>query len=391
MSDLYQQAQGLFAYTQALRRDFHRNPEMGFREIRTAGIVARELNQLGLEVTTGIAETGVVALLEGAQPGPVVLARFDMDALPIQEETGAAYASTNAGVMHACGHDGHVAVGLTVARMLHDLREQMHGTVKFIFQPAEEGMGGAERMLEAGVLESPRVDHTLALHLWNDRPVGWVGVTDGPLMAGADVFDLRIEGRGGHGALPQETADPIVAAAQVVMALQSIVARNISPLDTAVVTVGRLRAGDAFNVIPQYAELAGTFRTYKPEVRQRLIERFEQLVVGISEGMGCKAAIKIERLTPAVINDAEIARRVRSAVEAIPELRVETGYQTMVSEDMAFLMEKAPGCYIMVGSANAEKGLNFGHHHPRFDFDEAVLPNAAAVMTASILELLGAK
>ena len=391
MSDLYQQAQGLFAYTQALRRDFHRNPEMGFREVRTAGIVARELNQLGLEVTTGIAETGVVALLEGAQPGPVVLARFDMDALPIQEETGAAYASTNAGVMHACGHDGHVAVGLTVARMLHDLREQMHGTVKFIFQPAEEGMGGAERMLEAGVLESPRVDHTLALHLWNDRPVGWVGVTDGPLMAGADVFDLRIEGRGGHGALPQETADPIVAAAQVVMALQSIVARNISPLDTAVVTVGRLRAGDAFNVIPQYAELAGTFRTYKPEVRQRLIERFEQLVVGISEGMGCKAAIKIERLTPAVINDAEIARRVRSAVEAIPELRVETGYQTMVSEDMAFLMEKAPGCYIMVGSANAEKGLNFGHHHPRFDFDEAVLPNAAAVMTASILELLGAK
>lgn len=389
MSELYQQAQDLFSYTQTLRRDFHRNPELGFHEIRTAGIVARELNQFGLEVMTGIAETGVVALLEGAQPGPVVLARFDMDALPINEETGAEYASGNAGVMHACGHDGHVSVGLTVARMLSKQREQLKGTIKFIFQPAEEGMGGAERMLEAGILENPQVDHTLALHLWNDRPVGWVGVTTGPLMAGGDIFHVRIEGKGGHGALPQETADPIVAAAQVITALQSIVARNISPLDTAVVTVGSLRAGDAFNVIPQHAELTGTFRTYRSEVRQKLIERFESLVNHVCVGMDCKAAINIQRLTPAVINDAEIARRVRTAVERIPELRVEAGYQTMVSEDMAFIMERVPGCYIMVGSANAEKGLNFGHHHPRFDFDEAALPNAAAVMAASILELLG--
>src|SRR5512146_848727 len=177
MNDITTDAAQLFEYTRSLRRDFHRNPELGFREVRTAGIVARELSQLGLEVTTGIAETGVVALLEGARPGPVVLLRFDMDALPIQEQTGAEYASQKAGVMHACGHDGHVSIGLSVARMLHQRREQIRGTVKFVFQPAEEGMGGAERMIEAGVLENPRVDTTLSMHLWNEYPVGWVGGT----------------------------------------------------------------------------------------------------------------------------------------------------------------------------------------------------------------------
>ncbi len=391
MNDISAEAAQLFEYTQKLRRDFHRHPELGYREFRTAGIVARELGQLGLEVTTGIAETGVAALLEGSQAGPVVLARFDMDALPIAEQTGAEYASESEGVMHACGHDGHVSVGLSVARMLHKHREQIHGTVKFVFQPAEEGLGGAERMLQAGILHNPAVDFTLAMHLWNDRPVGWVGITDGPLMAGGDIFSVRIEGKGGHGALPHEAADPVVAAAQIVSGLQTIVSRNISPLDTAVVSVCSLQAGHAFNVIPQVAEFSGTLRTFEPSVRQKVVERFEKIITGMAEALGCTARVKVDRLTPAVVNDVSIAQIVREAVRALPGQRLETGYRTIVSEDMAYMMEQAPGCYIMVGSANPEKGLDYGHHHPKFDFDEAALPNAVAVMSAAILALLARK
>ena len=388
MNDVFDQANELFEYTRELRRDLHQHPELGYHEVRTAGIVARELGQLGLEVTTGVAETGVVALLEGSQPGPVALLRFDMDALPIQEETGAEFSSLNPGVMHACGHDGHVAIGLTVARILHERREQIKGAVKLVFQPAEEGLGGAERMMEAGVLNLPQVDYTLALHVWNERPVGWVGVTTGPLMAGADIFDVRIDGKGGHGALPQESVDPVVAAAQIISGLQTIVSRNISPLDTAVVSVCRLRAGEAFNVIPQFVEFGGTLRTFEPAVREKVVERFSSLISAMAESFGCKAVVNVQRLTPAVRNDPAVTARVMQAVQGIPGLQVQSGYRTMVSEDMAYLMEKIPGCYIMVGSANAEKGLNFGHHHPRFNFDETVLPNAVAVMVSAALELL---
>lgn len=388
MENIYQQALSLFEYTRLLRRDLHRHPELGFHEFRTAGIIARELGQLGLEVTTGVAETGVVALLEGAHPGPVALLRFDMDALPIREETGKPYASETPGVMHACGHDGHVSIGLTVAKLLLERRDQIHGTVKLVFQPAEEGLGGAERMLEEGVLETPKVDFTLALHVWNERPVGWVGITAGPQLAGADLFEVRIMGKGGHGAIPQETVDPIVAAAQIISGLQTIVARNISPLEPAVISVCQIHAGEAFNVIPQMAQFKGTFRTFSPEVRQKLIDRFNSVVNGTAEALDCKATIEIQRLTPATINDPAIAKKVREAVSQIPGLSVDNGYQSMVSEDMAFMMERVPGVYMMVGSANSVEGLDYGHHHPKFDFDEAVLPNAVAVMVTAALELL---
>lgn len=335
-----------------------------------------------------MAQTGVVALLEGLHPGPVVLVRFDMDALPIQEETGADYSSQTQGVMHACGHDGHVATGLTVAHMLAERKEQLHGTVKFIFQPAEEGLGGAQGMLEAGVLENPHVDTALALHLWNERPVGWVGITPGPLMAGSDIFEIRLEGKGGHGALPHEAVDPLVAAAQVVVGLQTIVSRNVSPLDTAVVSACRFNSGSAFNIIPNYAEIAGTFRMYQPEVRQKIIARFEELVQGTANAYGCSVHWKIERLTPSVVNDSSIAEKIHAEVEKLPGLEIDTDFKTMVSEDMAYLMERVPGCYMMIGSANTSKGLDYGHHHPRFDFDEAALPNAAAVMTSAVVALL---
>ena len=390
MTDFLSEAQSLFEYTQSLRRDFHMHPELGFKEVRTAGIVARELTSLGLEVHTGIAETGIVALLEGARPGPVILARFDMDALPILEETGAAYASQNPGVMHACGHDGHTAIGLTVARMLHAHRQELAGTVKFIFQPAEEGLGGAEGMIAAGVLENPKPDLALALHLWNEKPLGWLGIACGPAMAGAELFKIKVRGKGGHGAVPHLAADPVLAAAQIVAALQSIVARNVPPLQAAVVSVCTIHGGEAFNVIPQAVELAGTIRTFEPQVREKVLERFEVIVYGLAETMGCRAEVNLQRLGPAVINQPESAARIAAvARQVFPEATIDSGdYVTMGSEDFAFIMEKAPGCFFFIGSANKEKGLDAGHHHPRFDFDEGALPRGAALMASAVAEFL---
>ena len=390
MPDFLSEAQALFEYTQSMRRDFHAHPELGFHEVRTAGIVAKELTALGLEVHTGVGGTGVLALLEGAKPGPVVLVRADMDALPIREETGAPYASQNPGVMHACGHDGHTAVLLTVAKMLNAHRSQLSGTVKFMFQPAEEGMGGAEKMIEDGVLENPKVDVALALHVWNEKPVGWVGIAGGPAMAGAEIFKIKVRGKGGHGAVPHLAVDPILAAAQVVSALQGIVARNIAPLQTAVVSVCTIHGGETFNVIPPAVEMTGTIRTFEPAVRTRVLERFEKTVHSIAEGMGCQAEIELQILTPATINQPETAARVQAVARRLfPEADVDTAnYITMGSEDFAFVLEKVPGCFFFIGSANPEKGLDAGHHHPRFDIDEAALPRGAALMAATITDLL---
>jgi amidohydrolase len=391
MLDYYQEAQSLFEYTRDLRRDFHRHPELGYQEVRTAGIVARELQSLGLEVSTGIAETGVVALLEGARPGPVVLLRFDMDALPIVEETGAVYASENPGVMHACGHDGHTSIGLTVARLLHAHSQELAGTVKFVFQPAEEGLRGAELMVEQGVLQNPRPDISLAMHLWNDKPMGWLGIADGAVMAAAEMFKIRITGKGGHGAAPHLAIDPVLAAAHIITALQSIPARNVAPLQAAVISVTTLRAGEAFNIIPQYAELTGTIRTFEPEVRQLVLERFHQVIKGVAEALGCKADIECEGITPAVINREPIARRVRAVAEhLLPDSPVTSHFATMGSEDMAFMMQDIPGCFIFVGSANSDKGLDAPHHHPRFDIDEEALPMGAALMAATAADFLNA-
>jgi amidohydrolase len=390
MPDFLAEAQALFEYTQSMRRDFHTHPELGFHEVRTAGIVAKELTALGLEVHAGVGGTGVVALLEGAKPGPVVLVRADMDALPIHEETGAPYASQNPGVMHACGHDGHTAVLLTVARMLNAHRMQLTGTVKFMFQPAEEGMGGAEKMIADGVLENPKVDIAFALHIWNEKPLGWIGIASGPAMAGAEIFTIKVHGKGGHGAVPHLAVDPILAAAQVVSALQGIVARNIAPLQTAVVSVCTIHGGETFNVIPPSVEMTGTIRTFEPAVRTRVLERFEKTVHSIADGMGCKAEIDLQILTPATINQPEAAARVQAVARRLfPEAQVDTAnYITMGSEDFAYVLEKVPGCFFFIGSANPEKGLDAGHHHPRFDFDEAALPRGAALMAATLADIL---
>jgi amidohydrolase len=395
MTDFLTQAKELFSYTQSLRRDFHMHPELGFREFRTGGIVAKELESLGMEVTKGVGKTGVVGLLEGTKPGPILLLRFDMDALPILEETGAEYASQNPGVMHACGHDGHTAIGLTVAKMLHAQRDQLAGTIKFCFQPSEEGnngeeVGGAEMMMRDGVLDGPKVDMSLSLHLWNEKPLGWLGVSNGPVMAGADIFHVRIIGRGGHGAIPDAAVDPIVAAAQIVNALQTIVSRNVAPLDTAVVSVTNIHGGTAFNVIPPEVKLEGTIRTFDSKVRQRVVQRFEQIARGVGEGMGCQVEVDIKRITPALVNNETITSRVQKTAERLlSETNLDSDYQTMTAEDMAFMQQKVPGCYFLVGSNDKARQLDYGHHHPKFDFNEEALIHASALMAAAALDILG--
>jgi amidohydrolase len=389
MIDWLQNAHVLFPFSQAVRRDLHQHPELGYKEIRTAGIIARELRELGMEVTTGVAETGVIGLLEGAKPGPVVLVRFDMDALPVLEQTGAEYASCTSGAMHACGHDGHVAVGLTAARLLSAQRDHLNGTIKFVFQPAEEGLGGAERMVAEGVLVNPRVDACLALHIWNEMPLGWFGIPAGPLMASADIFHIRLEGKGGHGALPHTTVDPVAAAAQMINALQTIVSRNVSPLQSAVISVTQVHAGETFNVIPQYAEMSGTVRAFEPVVRALVLERLDQVVKGMAQVMNCNVTLELSALTPPVINTPAVAAKVAMVAQKLhPNALIDREYRTMVSEDMAFMMKDIPSCYFMVGSANQQKGLNYSHHHPKFDFDEQVLSSAAAAIAAAAAELL---
>jgi amidohydrolase len=398
VTDFLAEAKALFPYTQAMRRDLHIHPELGFHEIRTGGIVARDLESLGIEVTKGVGKTGVVGLMEGIKPGPTLLLRFDMDALPITEETGAEYASQNQGVMHACGHDGHTAIGLTVARMLHAHRDELAGTIKFCFQPSEEGnngedVGGAEMMMRDGVLDLPKVDMTLSLHLWNEKPLGWLGIAGGPVMAGAEIFTVRITGKGGHGAIPQQTIDPVIAAAQIVGALQTIVSRNVAPLETAVVSVTTLQAGTAFNVIPQTAELTGTIRTFDPGVRQKVVQRFEQIARGVGEALGCQVDVEVKRMTPALVNDEAISSTVQAAARRVlSQSAMDTsGYLTMGAEDMAFMQEKVPGCYFFVGSSDKARHLDYGHHHPKFDFDEEALIRASALMASAAMDVLNSR
>jgi len=394
MPNFLSQAKELFPYTQSLRRDFHMHPELGFREIRTGGIVAKELEALGIEVTKGVGKTGVVGLLEGAQPGPTLLLRFDMDALPITEDTGAQYASLNPGVMHACGHDGHTAIGLTVAKMLHAHREELAGTIKFCFQPSEEGTngeptGGNELMIRDGVLDAPQVDMSLALHLWNEKPLGWVSVAKGPVMAGAEIFTIQVTGRGGHGAIPDKAVDPVVAAAQMVGALQTVVSRSVSPLDTAVVSVTNIHGGTTFNVIPQEVRLEGTIRTFDQAVRQKILDRIVQIAHGVAAAMGCEAQVSIRRITPALVNDPSITEKVQeTARRLLPDSDLDPGYQTMTAEDMAFMQEKIPGCYFFVGSNDKARDLDYGHHHPKFDFAEEVLVRASALMASAAVDVL---
>jgi amidohydrolase len=367
------------------RRDLHRHPELGFQEFRTAGIVAERLRAAGYEVRTGIAETGVVGTLRGgAGTGPTLLLRADMDALPIAEECAHDFTSTHTGVMHACGHDAHVAVGLAVAERLARSRAEWGGTVKYMFQPAEEGLGGALGMIESGVLEG--VDAALGLHVWLGLPSGVVGVVRGPQMAGAGEFEVTIRGKGGHGAIPHETVDAVLVASQCVVALQSVVSRNVSPLEAAVVTVAAFHAGSAHNVIAETATLKGTVRAFDPAVMKELPDRVERVISGVCAAMGASYEFHHRPEAPPTVNDARMAEIVRrEAVRIVGEERVRTDphVRTMAAEDFGEVLARVPGCYFFVGGRNEERGILHPHHSPRFDLCESCMPVAVDVLDAA--------
>jgi amidohydrolase len=377
----------------ALRRDLHQHPELAFAEVRTSDIVAQHLEALGLEVQTGIAKTGVVGLLRGgaSHPGAKTLAiRAEMDALPIDELNDVADRSTVAGKMHACGHDGHVAIALAVAEILSKRREELAGNVKFIFQPAEEVGGGARPMVEEGAMAG--VDGILGLHLAIPYPLGRVGVRAGTVYASDDRFVLTVHGKGGHAAKPNEAVDPIVIAGHIITALQTLISRETSPFSPAVVTIGVVTAGTAFNIIPETAVLQGTVRLFSEEHRAQLLRRMHELTSGIASAMGGSCTVELFDACPPCTNDAAMTAVVhKAAVASVGEQAVDSGEDIMrtASDDMAYFLNAAPGCYFVVGAHNKEKGGAYPHHHPRFTIDEDALRVGVEVLTRAALEFLG--
>ena len=369
----------------ALRRDIHREPELGFDTEKTAQKVVAALDGLPLEIQTGVAGNGVVATLEGEGEGPTVGLRADMDALPIHEETGLPFASETDGKMHACGHDGHTSMLVGAAHALSGMRERLHGTVKFIFQPAEEGGGGGKVMVEEGVTEG--IDSIFALHLWPGLPLGTASTKGGPVMAAADAFEMEVKGTGGHGAMPHQTADAIVMSAQIVTALQTIVSREADPVEPAVLTVGEIGAGTAFNIIPGSARIAGTVRTMNQDLREMMPERIEELARSVARGMRGDIDLNYKFSYPVTRNDPDAAGlALNVAGELLGEDSViEAENPSMAGEDFAFMLEEVPGAYIWLGVGDVS-----GLHTPEFAFDEDVLPRGAALLTALALESLSA-
>jgi amidohydrolase len=369
----------------ALRRDLHQNPELAWAETRTSRAIAAFLDGHGLSLRP-LSRTGLVASTGGG--GRTVMLRADMDGLPLQERTDAPYASKVPGVMHACGHDGHVAMAATAARLL--ARRALAGSVRVVFQPAEEGEGGAQSVVAEGGLDG--VDCVLGVHLWNELPVGTIGVKAGALMAAVDRLRIVVRGRGGHGGQPQRAADPVVAAAHVVTALQTVVAREVSPLQSAVVTVGSIHGGEAFNVVPDEVTLVGTIRTFDAELRRSMPERIARIAGGVAEGLQCRAEVEVRAGNPPVINDARVAELARrAAARVVGEANVTAPEPTMGGEDMAIYFERVPGCFVFVGAANAARGLDQPHHSPRFDFDEEALAIGCQFLVEAAEEALRAE
>lgn len=369
----------------ATRRDLHEHPEVGFEENRTSRLVAQRVRSFGYEVRTAIGQTGVLASRNGGA-GRCVMLRADMDALPVEEASDVPYRSTHPGKMHACGHDGHVAIGLEAARRL--ARLPLPGTLKLAFQPAEEIAGGAKAMIAAGVLNEPRVDAIFGIHLWNDLPIGTIGLMPGPVMASVDEFEITVLGRGGHAAAPHQTADPVLVAAHLITAIQSLVSRRRNPFEEGVVSVTQVSAGHAFNVIPGRAELRGTVRTFGGRFYDEVPRQLEETAQGIAAAFGASAEVRYRRLCKPTVNDEVMTRLMsEAAVEVVGRDKVLTGVRTMGGEDMSFFLAEVPGAFAFVGSAPAgAKGAP--HHSSTFDIDEESLVIGAELMTRTALRFL---
>jgi len=364
-----------------VRRDLHAHPEAAFEETRTAALVAGRLRALGLEPRTGVGGTGVVATIRGARPGRTVLLRADMDALPMQEENDVPYRSQTPNRMHACGHDCHVAGLLGVAKQFVRQAPALPGAVKLCFQPAEEQGGGALAMVADGVLRDPPVDAAFGVHVWQDLAVGKVGVTRGGWMASVDDFAVTVTGRGAHAAAPHQGIDPVVALAHVITALQTIASRTTDPLLEVVVSVTQLRAGTAFNIIPESAWMNGTVRTFDATLWQELPGRFERIVQGVAAALGCTAEVAYTRHNRPTVNDPAMAELAHeAAAEVVGRENVVTHIRTMGGEDFSVFLNEVPGAFLAVGSRNETKGLTHMHHHPRFDVDEGCIAIGAEVL-----------
>ncbi len=371
----------------ATRRDIHQHPELGFEETRTATLIADRLRGFDYTVTPGIGKTGVVALKKNeGRDGRCVLLRADMDALPVEEANDVPYRSRHSGKMHACGHDGHVAIGLEVARRLAPV--SLDGSVKFAFQPAEEASNGAQAMIADGVLDAPRVDAAFGIHLWNDLPVGTIGVTPGPIMASVDQFEIVIHGRGGHAAAPHQAVDSVLVAAQLISALQGLVSRRRDPLEHAVVSITEVHAGRAFNVIPARADLRGTVRTFGGAFFNAAPRLIEETAQGISAAFGAQVEVHYHRLSAPLINDERLTTLMRDvAAELVGSANVRQAVRTMGGEDMAYFLERVPGCFAFVGSGPVN-GRASPHHSPTFDIDEESLVIGAELLSRTAVRYL---
>jgi amidohydrolase len=372
-----------------LRRDFHRHPELSFQERRTSEIIAERLHAAGLEVRTGMAKTGVVGVLRGDRPGRTVAWRADIDALPLTETLEAPFASGTPGVMHACGHDGHTAIAITLADLLAARRREMPGTAVFLFQPAEEILGGARPMIEAGVLDDPRVEQIYGLHLTTTAPAGLVTARPGPAMASADGFRVEVRGRGGHGAMPHLSVDPITAAANILLGMQNLVSREIPAQETAVLTIGQLVSGTKSNIIPDRALMTGTLRTFDADVRGQVLGRLEDYVTHMAQAYRTQASFKVDLGScPAVVNHrAETDFVMRAATLELGGDSVGEGQLVMASDDMSLFLEVRPGCYFRVG-VGLPDGRPRPHHAPEFEMNEAGLPAGLRVALGVMLRAL---
>jgi amidohydrolase len=364
----------------AMRREIHEHAEIAFEEVRTAAMIADRLRALGLEPREGVAGTGVTALLHGSRPGPTLILRAETDALPIVEETDVPFRSRNRGAMHACGHDAHVAIVLTVAELL--AAGDFPGTVKLVFQPAEEICGGARAMVDAGVMEADReVDMVLALHLHGHLDAGTVGVCDGIATASASDFAVHVRGRGGHGAFPEATRDPIVAAGQLITALQTVVSREIASTERAVLSVCTMSAGTAMNISPELAELSGTIRSVDDDVHAHLVQRAGELVNGIAGAFRCEGTFDARLLAPSVRNDPALGAIVRqAAAEVVGPEHVLIPRPVMAGDDLAYFFKHARGCYFFVGAAYTDGRPQTTHHISTWDIDERCLPIGVEVL-----------
>lgn len=367
------------------RRALHRIPETAFCEHKTSAFVSDRLRTLGLNVETGIAKTGVVALLNSGKPGKTLMIRADMDALPMEEETGLPFASTHGGVMHACGHDAHMAMALSAASILDKIKTEWKGNVKVVFQPAEEGPGGAKPMIEAGVLENPEVDFVTGCHL-HDRVEGTIGVKAGCVLAANDRFDLKIIGRGGHGAMPHLCVDPIDVGVQVINALQRVISRQINPLSPVVLTIGRFHAGTSFNIIPGEAELSGTTRTFDRALWGSWETRLERIIKGVCESMGASYEFNFVRGYPPTVNDASLSEiAYRCALEVVGQENVFEPEPLMAGDDISFFLEKVPGVFFFLGMGRKNSAPL---HNSRFDFNEKILSQGVEMYLRLACELL---